>query len=645
MISPQVQKLLADASREAQSGRFEQAAALCREVLQDIPGQLSATYLLGLMNCQLNRFEQAEQCLCEYLEQRTEDPDAWYNLGFARQQQARPEQAIAAYKKTIELTPGNVAANVNLAHLLERTGRTAQAEQLLKSSIQEAASDARLLTALGGLLLRTGKPGEARETLGRAIVLLPDDRQTLMSLAIACAHCGDAEQAIRHYDRLLEMDPSVVDAITNRAKSLADTGRLELAEQELQRALRLNPEHAGAHNSLSVLLSRRGQQEAALESVHRAVELAPQSVSARFNLAALLSKRTSVELLAQAERAAREVLQLDLNHSGAMNCLGIVLTKLGHMDEALQWAGQAVESAPGEVAFSVSLGDLQVQMGLLDQAQLTYQEALIRVPDSVENRRQLGILLLKKRQPESALEALDLALSLSPLDQRSIAHRAVALQQMNHWDEADDYLGMYRHIHSVRLQLPDGFESISQFNSELAKDIQEHSTLRWEPVGLAARNGGLTDELMLDDTHAIRGLMSGIRLAIDELRHSLTPDPRDPFRCAIPDDDYELNSWATLVNEGGNIDTHIHEESWISGAYYVQLPASLGVNQDQPEGWIEFGRPHAEVPFPANGRVRLLRPAAGRLFLFPSFLFHRTIPHRSDEQRISTSFDLITSTR
>jgi uncharacterized protein (TIGR02466 family) len=169
--------------------------------------------------------------------------------------------------------------------------------------------------------------------------------------------------------------------------------------------------------------------------------------------------------------------------------------------------------------------------------------------------------------------------------------------------------------------------------------------LRWEPIGLAARNGGLTDELMTDNTPAIRGLMSSIRHAIDEFRHSLTADPSDPFLCAIPEDDYQLNSWATLVNEGGNIDTHIHEESWISGAYYVELPSSMGPDEDSPDGWIEFGRPHAEVPFPEDCPVRLLCPEEGRLFLFPSFLFHRTLPHRSNEQRISTSFDLVTKPR
>ncbi|MDG1799917.1 MAG: putative 2OG-Fe(II) oxygenase [Luminiphilus sp.] len=39
--------------------------------------------------------------------------------------------------------------------------------------------------------------------------------------------------------------------------------------------------------------------------------------------------------------------------------------------------------------------------------------------------------------------------------------------------------------------------------------------------------------------------------------------------------------------------------------------------------------------------VRTIRPVVGSLVLFPSYLWHGTIPFTSDQSRISVAFDII----
>jgi len=41
--------------------------------------------------------------------------------------------------------------------------------------------------------------------------------------------------------------------------------------------------------------------------------------------------------------------------------------------------------------------------------------------------------------------------------------------------------------------------------------------------------------------------------------------------------------------------------------------------------------------------LRVLRPEEGVLLLFPSYLFHRTLPFAGEGERISISFDLAAS--
>jgi hypothetical protein len=64
------------------------------------------------------------------------------------------------------------------------------------------------------------------------------------------------------------------------------------------------------------------------------------------------------------------------------------------------------------------------------------------------------------------------------------------------------------------------------------------------------------------------------------------------------------------------------------------------VNESR-SGWIEFGRPPDEFPCTVEHRVRMFEPREGRMFVFPSFEYHRTIPFESSQQRISIAFDLL----
>ncbi len=58
------------------------------------------------------------------------------------------------------------------------------------------------------------------------------------------------------------------------------------------------------------------------------------------------------------------------------------------------------------------------------------------------------------------------------------------------------------------------------------------------------------------------------------------------------------------------------------------------------EGWIQFGEPgvRVEPPQPAERHVE---PRPGRLLLFPSYMWHGTIPYEGDETRLTVAFDIV----
>jgi uncharacterized protein (TIGR02466 family) len=113
-----------------------------------------------------------------------------------------------------------------------------------------------------------------------------------------------------------------------------------------------------------------------------------------------------------------------------------------------------------------------------------------------------------------------------------------------------------------------------------------------------------------------------------------------PFPGRVPAQ-HRLAMWAVVMDTGGHQLPHIHPAAWLSGVYYVSLPGALGPDATDPAGWIEFGRPPDELGLRRPPDCSLFRPAEGRLFVFPSYFYHRTIPFTGPEPRICIAFDVL----
>ena len=76
---------------------------------------------------------------------------------------------------------------------------------------------------------------------------------------------------------------------------------------------------------------------------------------------------------------------------------------------------------------------------------------------------------------------------------------------------------------------------------------------------------------------------------------------------------------------------------WISSCYYVGLPAAVA-DESAKQGWIKFGEPDFESGLPIR---RAIKPEPGRLVLFPSYMWHGTIPFAGREKRTTIAFDVV----
>src|SRR5271156_1665512 len=103
-----------------------------------------------------------------------------------------------------------------------------------------------------------------------------------------------------------------------------------------------------------------------------------------------------------------------------------------------------------------------------------------------------------------------------------------------------------------------------------------------------------------------------------------------------------INAWATVCRAGAYHAPHSHPDSAWSGVYYVDGGAE---NRDQPmSGMLEFLDPRAgaeavSAPGDPYGEPFRVRPQAGLLVVFPSWLYHWVHPYGGETPRIAISFN------
>ena len=99
---------------------------------------------------------------------------------------------------------------------------------------------------------------------------------------------------------------------------------------------------------------------------------------------------------------------------------------------------------------------------------------------------------------------------------------------------------------------------------------------------------------------------------------------------------YRLNSWYIDMKNEGFLDPHIHELGWLSGSIYLNIPKNIKGN----DGNIEFSLGTSKFPkIKSNISKKNLNLSTGDIVIFPSSLFHKTIPFSSDEKRLCIAFD------
>lgn len=198
----------------AQQGRFAEADAICRALLERDPSFAPALRLGGVVAAELGRTDDAIELLTRALARDPADAQLRAQLGVVFR--VRADRALQA---------GDMAAAVG------------DYDRALACD----ATNADTHFNRAGALLAQNRDGDAVAGYDRALELRPQFPKALQNRGVALSRLARHDEAIASLDRALALDASYVDAWINRANALRALDRDDEALASYARAMEVDP--------------------------------------------------------------------------------------------------------------------------------------------------------------------------------------------------------------------------------------------------------------------------------------------------------------------------------------------------------------------------------------------------------------------
>lgn len=250
-----------------------------------------------------------------------------------------------------------------------------------------------------------------------------------------------------------------------------------------------------------------------------------------------------------------------------------------------------------------------------------------------------GVDLLQRNDLYDSLEVFNRCLAIRPAYTPALALKSVVLSELQQIEAARCLVDFERFVRRYRPGPPVEFKSLTEFNNRLVDSVVGHESLSERKFTLMP-SGRTTENLLPNSNEVVCGLENMIRRAVRvymRIQRALPPHAFLPSR--IPSTMW-LTIWGNVLESNEQLGSHYHPNSWLSGVYYAQVPEEIPVKEERSSGAIEFGRPNTDLNCTSAPEVMTIVPEEGMMLLFPSYIFHGTIPFQAPKQRISLAFEL-----
>lgn len=594
-ITPQLQRSQA----MLQSGQASQAWLILAPLRAAIDSHGQALRLYALVAHQVGRIDDAAGALKRIAELEGNPPDILGGLADMLGAAGRHGEALAHWSRLAALHPELADAHLNRAISAGEAGEHGLAVQAAEAGLERFPGHARLLATKAMALKNAGRIEESVALFEQAAVADPKRPLTRHNQAVALRAACRFEEACEAYAEAKRLGMEGAQFHANWAAAALEAGQFESAANLYRKALAEDPAHQEALRALTRLQIEYRGGDHAFDHYRQSLEARGFSAEAWLDWAnALLGNYRYQEAAAAAQDGARR-------HPDNLAFVAVTAFATGMLGEA----GPA-----------------------LDRIEQAYRG---RDDHPVHWMTQLA---MRAGRPERAAELAEAVTAEQPDDQAAWSTLSVAWRLLD--DPRESWLCDYdRLVMITDVPPPDGSLSPADYAKEVAEALDPLHQTQAEPGDQSLRGGTQTSGRLFDRPEpAIAKFREAVRSAAEKAVAALPDDPEHPFLRRKSEHLDFAGSWSVRLRGGGGHHVpHFHAQGWMSSAYYARLPETGAAGRERHEGWIQFGAPPETYGVDLPPR-RVVEPAPGRLVLFPSYMWHGTVPF-DEGDRLTAAFD------
>ena len=555
---------------------------------------------------------------------------------------AEASDAVAterAFRTAVLLAPDATPILVNFSKWLRRQGRG----EVLLPALREAGCRANVPLALRLQLGLAELDVHAWPSALAAFNALLRDAPNLVSAWVgrgnALRGAGEDAAAINAFSVAIDLEPECVAAWVNTAAIHRQHGRIDEALSCLRRVEAFGGMTPEIEDLLHGVLADAGHEQEALSRALGLVLRVPDFVPGHVSLVHLLwefssvSSRDYVDPLARFRAAA----QAEPHHLSLQMAFVRSLLEMRLGEEATQFA-DALRSNFGDGLATLWLSaDAAVLTGHEERAEVLFGKAI--ACGGADNPAFLNAYvrcLIRIGRWQDAAKFAGRATALDSGNQEGWALLGTAWRLLG--DSREDWLCDYEGMVGFLEVAPPGGVSQDEFLRQLASTLEPMHRAQRAPANQSLRQGSQTrGHLFGRNDPTLSYASEALFQAASRWLKSRTYVPDHPFLGRVRQPFGYAGSWSVKLQSSGRHANHIHPQGCLSSAFYVALPNSI--ETDRHAGSLQLGQPMRELGTSLAPR-RVIRPKLGWLALFPSYMWHGTVPFEGASSRLTIAFDM-----
>jgi tetratricopeptide (TPR) repeat protein len=475
-------------------------------------------------------------------------------------------------------------------------------------------------------LLNNGNLFQAEKTANSLIAQHPDTFILHHVLALALDGQQKFSEAADSYRNAIKLQPNNADLYFNLGITLGHLNQLQEAESITRQAIALNHKFFEAHGNLGTILQRQGRLSEAIDCYQNGLKINPQDARGYFNLGTALRDDG---MLKDAVKSYLKAIELFPNYTDAHNNLGETFRDQGNMEAAVKCYQTALSLNPKHANANYNMAEFlylatnydeaipYFERSQLDDWQARSMYCLYKAERFDEFKSKLDVLVKTQKHSAPFLATLS-------------AHYATNFG-------VDDPYNFCKNGFDFVYQ--NAITELSEPNSPLLRQLLDdinNTDIAERAQGMLINGKQSAGNLFKRPESSFRTLGDLVKREFLNYRNKFSGAECELIK-SFPNELEFTSSWYVRMRCGGYVDKHIHEVGWISGAVYLVLPTRV----NSTDGCFEYGLHGDNYPQKhENFPVGIATPNVGDIVLFPSSLFHRTIPFNSNEERICIAFDL-----